>query len=188
MSRIYFIADLHLGHDLVADLRGFDSTKLHDDYVMEQLLALPKRSSLWILGDLERGSDRQYALDRLDQVVQTREIAMHLIAGNHDACHPMHRRAAKRQREYFAVFRSVQVVGKIRHNRRDILLSHFPYRGDHTELERFNQWRLRDYGAPLIHGHTHQHTPTSVTRPNQVCVSWEAWKRPAKLHEVTEYF
>lgn len=61
---------------------------------------------------------------------------------------------------------------------------HFPYEGDHTDEERFNQWRLRNYGQPLVHGHTHQTTPVGTTRPNQVCVSWEAWKRPVKLHEV----
>jgi|SRR5690625_103834 len=185
---MYFTADLHLGHQRVAELRGFTTGREHDDYLIEQLNALPQRSTLWLLGDLERGSNRAYTLERLQQVKQHRELTMHLIAGNHDACHPMHRRSATRQREYFDVFESVQAFGTIRHNRRDILLSHFPYTGDHTDDDRFTQWRLRDYGAPLIHGHTHQDTPTVRERPNQVCVSWEAWHRPASLNEVLEQF
>lgn len=188
VNGIHFIADLHLGHVRVAHRRGFESTEDHDDYLIEQLLDLPQRSTLWILGDLERGSDRAYALNRLKHVADSRDVTMHLVAGNHDACHPMHRRSPRRQREYFEVFESVQAFGTIRHNRQEVLLSHFPYIGDHTEKDRFTQWRLRDYGAPLIHGHTHQDTPTVAARPNQVCVSWEAWARPASLHEVVAEF
>lgn len=185
MTRIYFTADLHLGHELVSDVRGFRMPDDHDDYLIGQLLALPKQSTIWVLGDLDRGSDREYSLDRLQEVVNTRDITMHLVAGNHDACHPMHRQAATRQREYLEVFDSVQPFAKIRHNKQDILLSHFPYEGDHTDEPRFNQWRLRDYGQPLVHGHTHQQEPVDPARPNQVCVSWDAWQRPATLHEVT---
>jgi len=186
MSRIYFTADLHLGHELVAYHRGFTDAEHHDDWVVQTLIdILPKDSTLWVLGDVMGwGSHRDYALSLLQEVREHTGTTMNLVTGNHDTCHPMHRNAHKEQRKYLQVFDSVQAFAKIRHNRHDVLLSHFPYQGDHTVEERFNQWRLRDYGQPLVHGHTHQTTPTDPTRLNQVCVSWDAWGRPAKLHEV----
>ena len=186
MSRIYFTADLHLGHELVATHRGYEAVSDHDAMIVEAIIdTVPEQSTLWILGDVMGwGSHRDHALSVLQEVRERTGATMHLVTGNHDTCHPMHRNAGREQRKYLQVFDSVQAFAKLRHNRRDILLSHFPYQGDHTVEERFNQWRLRDYGQPLVHGHTHQTTPTDPTRANQVCVSWDAWGRPAKLHEV----
>lgn len=100
MTGIYLTADLHLGHQKLAELRGFDSVARHD---------------------------------------------------------------------------------------RAILLSHFPYGGrDHTSEARYQQWRLPDRGAPLVHGHTHQSEPWSPKYKGQVCVSWEAWNQPARLDEVVQ--
>src|SRR5690625_7344854 len=114
---MYFTADLHLGRQRVAELRGFTTGQEHDDYLIEQLNAIPQRSTLWLLGDLARGSDRAYTLARLQRVKQHRRLTMHLLAGSHDACHPMHRRSATRQRECYDVFETVQALGTIRHQR-----------------------------------------------------------------------
>ena len=186
MSRIYFTADLHIGHELVANHRGYSDVSAHDAMVVQTLTdTLDEASTLWILGDLTGWADfRDYALARLQEVRTETGATLHLVPGNHDTCHPMHRSAHKEQRKYLEVFDSVQAFAKLRHNRGEVLLSHFPYEGDHTVEQRFNQWRLRDYGLPLIHGHTHQPTPTDAHHPHQVCVSWDAWDRPAKLHEV----
>lgn len=186
MSRIYFTADLHFGHDLVAGHRGYDEVGDHDEMIVQVLIdTLPGGSTLWILGDaMGWGSHRDHALALLQEVQSHTSATMHLIPGNHDTCHPMHRNAQKEQQKYLHIFDSVQAFAKIRYNRQDVLLSHFPYAGDHTAEERFNQWRLRNYGQPLIHGHTHQTAPIDASRPHQVCVSWDAWARPAKLHEV----
>ena len=34
-----------------------------------------------------------------------------------------------------------------------VLLSHFPYAGDSHDEDRYAQFRLRDEGIPLLHGH-----------------------------------
>ena len=49
----------------------------------------------------------------------------------------------------------MQAFAKIRLGDRTVLLSHFPYEGDHTTEERATQFRLRDEGLWLVHGHTH---------------------------------
>src|SRR5699024_836728 len=52
MSRIYFTADLHFGHDLVAGHRGYDEAGDHDEMIVQVLIdTLPAGSTLWILGD-----------------------------------------------------------------------------------------------------------------------------------------
>ena len=80
---------------------------------------------------------------------------IHLIAGNHDAAWPGHRDSFKHQREWLDHFASVQPFARRRIEGQDVMLSHFPYAGDHTDEDRFVQYRLRDTGGWLIHGHTH---------------------------------
>ena len=36
-----------------------------------------------------------------------------------------------------------------------LLLSHFPYKGDHTEEDRFKDRRPANFGEWLLHGHVH---------------------------------
>lgn len=191
MNGIYLTADLHLGHEKVAGLRGFDSAVEHDRHVMEALhYSMPARSTLYVLGDLCMDSQRKYALDRLWRFRALMGHTMHLVFGNHDAGHSMHRKARRRelQMEYLEAFDTIGDSAVLRHNRENIFLNHFPYSGDHTEEDRYAQWRLPDLGVKLIHGHTHQATPTTLERPNQVCVSWEAWGYPVHLDQVMAEF
>lgn len=55
----YYISDLHLGHQKLADMRGFDSVQDHDDFILSELAKLKAKDTLWLLGDLAMGnSDR----------------------------------------------------------------------------------------------------------------------------------
>ncbi|AXC38141.1 metallophosphoesterase [Gordonia phage Mulch] len=176
----YYLADLHLGHDLVAEHRGFDSTADHDNAVMESLLTLGKGDQLWVLGDICGGSTAgaNYALDRLADIDD--DVEMFLVAGNHDKCWAGHRDAHRHVDTFLDVFdgvtafarHRVNVAGKANH----VMLSHFPYVGDHTDDDRYVEYRLRDTGRWLLHGHTHaglSYQP--LIHPRQLCVSWDAW-------------
>ncbi|TWS23181.1 metallophosphatase [Tsukamurella sputi] len=196
----YYTADLHLGHQLVADTRQYDNTDVHDSAILSKLHALnPKGDQLYILGDLSGGSKRatERALDLLAEVPVTK----HLILGNHDPAHPMHRDAWKWQRRYLDVFESVQPYARQRFTvdgqRHEVLLSHFPYGGDHTDTERYSQYRLPDEGRWLLHGHTHSGKRTSTPpggqsygawwdgRENyQLHVGWDAWRRPVSEDDI----
>lgn len=87
----------------------------------------------------------------------------HLIAGNHDHVHPTHsKKHEKMQRMkklyYEAGFKTINLSGEIEIAGRTVLMSHFPFagEGDHTEKgERFTEWRLKDNGLWLLHGHVH---------------------------------
>ena len=47
-----------------------------------------------------------------------------------------------------------------------MLLSHFPYRGDHYEDDRYEAYRLRDEGLPLLCGHVHHEWKFSGNQRN----------------------
>lgn len=155
MGDVYFTSDTHFGHramiehgwrpqyasvpDMNADLiERWNSTVRPDDTV-------------WHLGDWGLGPAREH-LPILAELHGT----VHLIAGNHDPVWPGSRDAHKHQAAWIAAgFASVQAFARRRVDGRQVLLSHFPYDGDHTDDARAEQYRLRDLGEPLLHGHVH---------------------------------
>lgn len=192
-----WVADLHLGHAKVADLRGFASVREHDTHILSQLAELDPWDTLWVLGDISSGKpeDERIALALLDQMVNAE---MHLIAGNHDSVSSIHRRGFKKQREWLEVFDSVQQLGRVRINGQGVMMSHYPYArsgdGPGRGPGRYNEYRLPDMGLPLIHGHTHHYNPHMEIRTppaaggvyyasnlldlSQFCVSWDANRGP----------
>lgn len=176
---VYFTSDLHLGHRKVAELRGFDSIEAHDEAIRESWRDVVARDDVvWILGDLT-ASKPDHALDVLAFLPGRKR----LILGNHDPAHPMYRDAHKWLRRYFAydVFEHVAASARVKVDGVQALLSHFPYGRDRGET-RYAQWRLRDEGLPLIHGHTHGPERLTVTPAHwsrgprvEVHVGLDAW-------------
>lgn len=168
-----FTADWHLGHGRVAEYRGFSSTKEHDDWVKtlvreavlhaaggENAQRSPKQfddnldnTHLWVLGDLCLKNFDENVYNFLDRTY----CQVHIIAGNHDEVHPMHRNSHKSVPRWLEVVESIDTFKRLRSGKDDFLLSHFPYvgAGDHTEQERYAQYRLPDLGLPLVSAHVH---------------------------------
>lgn len=152
MSKVFYWSDPHFGHEYVSGLRGFATTDEHDEFIKDAWLSkVGKNDQIWVLGDLTLKSP-SVALDILVDLPGTK----HLILGNHDAAHPLNRKAHTQQKRHFAAFESVQTAATHRIGGVKFLLSHFPYEGDHAYYEdRYMQWRLPDRGIPLVHGHVH---------------------------------
>nr|WP_280185449.1 MULTISPECIES: metallophosphoesterase family protein [Nocardia] len=187
MSAIWFTSDLHVGHRLVAELRGFgDDVDAHDAALAEQWDRLIRPDDqVWLLGDLigRRGHERR----GLDWIA-ARNRTVHLVAGNHCSVHPMHTGATGELPRWLEVFATVQQTAVRRIGGQRVLLSHFPYRddpdGDHTEVLRHNEWRMPDTGQWLLHGHTHS---AVQQRGRQLHVGVDAHGlRPVPLHWVAE--
>lgn len=156
MSNVYFTADLHLNHDFVARTRSYADADDHDnDLVARWNQRVTKRDQVWILGDLGMGS----LTEVLSRAAALNGIK-HLVFGNHDPGHPMHRGAHNKQRRYLDVFESAQMAGQLRIDKRKVNMSHFPYVGDHQEEDRHDEWRLRRSGMPLLCGHVHHEWET----------------------------
>lgn len=158
MSSIYFTADLHFNHDFVAGTRrrylgeGYYASDVeHDEDLIERWNdRVTKRDTVWVLGDVGMGS-----LTNVLELVGRLNGTKHLVYGNHDPGHPMHRGAHNKLRRYLEVFESAQLAAQIRIDGKLAMLSHFPYQGDHGDVDRYPEWRLRDEGLPLLHGHVH---------------------------------
>ncbi|MFE7797000.1 metallophosphoesterase [Nocardia sp. NPDC057440] len=157
MSGIWFTSDLHIGHATVATTRGFDDVSRHDEVLaIHWDAAVRPGDQVWVLGDICMSSrGRSDAEDRALEWISERPGIKHLIAGNHDGCHPMHREAHKSQRRFLEVFESVQQSGVRKIAGERVKLSHFPFDRDHTTEIRYPEWRFLDDGGVLIHGHTH---------------------------------
>lgn len=152
MSNHKFTADLHLGHKLVSEVRGFDTTLDHDCYIISQLREnVRKDDILWILGDYSV-SQHKHARDLLS-LLPCRKI---LIPGNHDPEHPMHRRAWNAQGKAMDAFDAILPYQRVRLGKINFLMSHLPYEGDHTDEERYAEYRLPNKGLPLLCGHVHE--------------------------------
>lgn len=191
MGGTLFTGDLHLGHRMVAGLRGFEDPAEHDDELAARWDAVVRPGDrVWLLGDITLGKP-EIAL----AWVRERPGIKHLIVGNHDAIHPMHRDSHKRliKENWGSTFASIQMAARRRIEGREVLLSHFPYpaAGDGEGRSpsgegRHNQWRLPDCGLPLIHGHTHS-SGRLGTDGRSVHVGLDAWGlAPVSLVQVAE--
>lgn len=171
MSAVWYNSDLHIGHRVVSVARAVQASLIqcpthssdehaaccvswHDDTLArnwDKLVAA--NDTVFVLGDISGGGTaaQRAALKWLSQ----RPGRKHLVSGNHDGVHPSHRDADKWVAAYHEVFLSVFPFRRRRIAGNDVLLSHYPYDGDHIGHDRDIQYRLPDMGLPVIHGHTH---------------------------------
>lgn len=170
MTDILFTSDTHFSHARMAtEIRGFGSVEEHDETIIENWNSVVKRDDVvWHLGDVGMG--------RLDKFVsQLRRLngTIHLVTGNHDECWPGLRDSFRVQRQWMGIFQSIQAYARRRVGSTTVLMSHFPYDGDHTDTDRCTQYRLRNEGAWLLHGHTH--FKDQQLHGHQLHVGLDAW-------------
>lgn len=191
MPATWFIGDLHFGHALVAETRGFRDTAEHDAAIRRRWdRQVAAGDVVHVLGDLSSGGAEaeRYALEVLRGLPGRKR----LVAGNHDSVAGMHRSPSPRTRMFREVFEQISDYGRVRINRESILLSHYPYRsqgdGPARGESRYDQYRLVDHGARLVHAHTHHNHPTSGSvTGRELCVSWDAWRRLVNLGDVQKW-
>lgn len=178
----FVTSDLHLFHPLLAWKRGFGTQEEPDieghaawiESIWRQVVR--DQDTVHFLGDLTGGGAEptERALELIDSLPGTK----HAITGNHDETHPANKKAIRRQRRWMEVFDSVQPFGQttvmIGETKRYIAMSHFPFFGDHTREERYDQWRLRPSDQWLLHGHTH-HEHQRIHDGRQIHVGIDAW-------------
>lgn len=135
MSRVFYIADLHLGHENMAIKRGFKNSEEHDNYIIERWNSvIHKRDTVWVLGDLTMESpSHYYMLDKLKGIKNA-------VLGNHDL--PQYIPELQKHVN--------KICGMIRH--KGMFLTHCPIHP--MELEN---------RVPInMHGHLHEHIVTTT--------------------------
>lgn len=204
--RRFWTSDQHIGHNMVAVRhRGFKTVEEHDKTLAEAWDRVVRPNDIvYVLGDISISPRRDGAF----KWFRERPGIKHLVSGNHDAVHPMHgARALREQRRaiqtvvddhdvtvsplsWYDSFESINSMATTTINGRKIMLSHFPYRGEgNRDLEeRYSEYRLRDEGFPILHGHTHSNRKIStLTGGGGIHVGVDAWDwTPVSEAQVSE--
>jgi len=151
MSQVFYTSDTHFLHAMVAEKRGFKDSASHDAAMIERINDTCRADDvLWLLGDVGMGRTGEIL-----ELVHQLQPRINLVIGNHDAPWPGNREAHRFYRTWGACFNSIQFAATRRISGLKVLLSHMPYCGDHTEVDRHTEWRFQDQGRPNIHGHVH---------------------------------
>lgn len=143
----WFTSDLHFGHRGVINFcnRPWGSVEQMDagliknwnDFVEED-------DEIFILGDLFFCGKT-----RAKEILSQLKGKKSLIIGNHDWDKIPRHRAQEFGFERMVDCHYVEIAGQ------QVMMSHFPYHGDHTTSDRFVEYRLADKGLWLLHGHVH---------------------------------
>lgn len=186
------VSDLHLGHRLVSETRGFDSPEDHDRVILDNLRAVPDGATLLCLGDISVRKDA-YALDRLAALKAEKDLTLWLVPGNHDRVHPMFGTDSVTEwtPSYREVFDVIALDLQVRIGRWSVLLTHIPRATgkdavpDPHQTPQLARWAGREGFDCTVHGHTHSSVPV---RRKHVNLSLEATGlapvSPEKLEEL----
>lgn len=183
MSNTWFRSDEHFLHPNQSARRGFASVEEHDEFLIENHNSVVKpNDTVWFLGDLSM--ERKVA--KIRHLIERMNGIKNWTPGNHDSTHSMKRGFLSEMKQSQGLFNFVGTHASFRAEGTTILLNHFPYNGDHTEEDRFVQWRFPNNGLYLLHGHTH--LTELHEAPNSLHVGWDAWLRPVSHEEVMHHF
>ena len=180
MGRVW-TSDLHWGHANIIRFtdRPFltggdpDLHRMHVAICRALNDAAGPDDDLWLLGDIAMGN--------VDSTLRIRDRLragrVFLVPGNHDKCHPMHKKAeAWRTRYEDAGFIVTDpVVDVTLSDGTSVQVSHFPFMVEPKRMDRpdrFAAWRPVDDGRWLLHGHTHG---AWRQRGQQIDVGIDAW-------------
>lgn len=167
LSMMWFTSDQHYGHRNIIEYcsRPFRSV----EHMTEELIA---RHNARVALEDEVVHVGDFSLDdRYVLAVLPRLNGVHvLVAGNHDRCHPCHKGWQRATQKYLqwgfdSVCRSLILPS-------GFLVDHFPYRGDSKYEQRYLEYRPKDDGKWLLHGHTHS---SNKVDGNMINVGVDAW-------------
>ena len=190
MPATFFIGDPHFGHQLVSDIRGFANTGEHDDAIIRKWRKQVKDDDLvYVMGDISGGGMESQL--RALMILSSLPGRKRWIFGNHDTGSGIHKQAYSLEIRLLIArtFEKVNDFGHLSFNKRQILLSHFPYWSSQDGPERghgrYEQFRLPDLGKILIHAHTHHTHPTDGSATGrEIGVSWDAWRRLVDMGDI----
>ena len=202
---IWFTSDTHFGHANIVRLanRPFKDTKVRGEMIPAVQIMNEAIVNNWNACVLP--GDKVYhmgdvALGKIDdslEYIHRLNGEITLVTGNHDRNFRLGKRSAGLEPdewdERYKQFGFAHVVpGNLAlsgfEGMEPVMLSHFPYTGDHFDGDRFEEVRAKDSGLPIVHGHTHAHTTItySARETLQIHVGVDSWNfRPVSYQQVT---
>jgi len=172
----YFTSDLHFSHARISEYSGRpyqDVAGMNDDLIERWNATIGPGDTVYVLGDVALGPIQESL-----QLVGRLAGRKLLVPGNHDRCWSGDKRNAKRHEYWIEAYLAagfeeiLEDVVEVQIGKWSCLACHFPYSGDHTEQERFSEFRPVDDGRWLLHGHVHEKWRV---RERMVNVGVDAW-------------
>ena len=171
---IYLTSDEHYHHKNILTYisRPYDSVEaMNEDMIIRHNSIVKPEDVVYHIGD--------FTLSRtaVTQILPRLNGIHHLIAGNHDACHPVMSKSPEklsnaRQKYFDAGFKTIELEGSIKIGEFDCLMSHFPYYDPNPEFDqRYEKLRPRDEGKVLLHGHVHLCWKTKLSREGSLMIN-----------------
>lgn len=216
--RRFITSDTHIGHRLLAGLRGYGKDQ-PETGMITTLNASQLTRAGHLVSDYDIAKHDAMVIDTWNSRVHPDDIVFHagdvflgphaniekiaqlngikhLITGNHDEIFAGHRQSWRNFREWIAYFESVNAFLRLNVGEVRCLISHFPYAGypegmGDREDNRYPEFRLRNEGLMLLHGHTHAREPftradAGFLVPNMIHVGWDAWGGPIEIDTVVK--
>ncbi len=152
MNDCWFTSDLHLSHaSILRGFRGsvFSSIEEHNEVITNNLLAIPRGSRLYLLGDLFWKFNNEQIKEFFDKF-QKKKIQIFIILGNHDKGASTYKHKA---------VKSISYMKEISIEKQPITMCHYP-------LLIFN--RSHYPNSIQLHGHIHKfdHTYEVLQKSN----------------------
>lgn len=167
MSKNYFIADTHFGHEKIIKIcnRPFTSAEEMEKQIIDNWNnKVSDEDTVYILGDFSFKMTKENAINILKQL-NGKKV---LIKGNHDKF--------VGQRDFDNCFEKVCDYLQITENKQQLILSHYPiidYAGMY-------------YGAKMIYGHIHN---KYIPHKDMFCVSVECINyEPVTIEELENIY
>lgn len=156
---IYFTSDHHFYHANIIRYckRPFATVEEMNDEMLRRWNSVVRSDDIvYYLGDFSLAKRPvEYFVPRLNG-------EKYLIMGNHDPCHPCHKKKAEAGKEIFlkAGFKSLELERTIEIAGQSVLLNHMPYvvvqeNSQHYDLK-YKEFRPKNKGLWLLHGHVHE--------------------------------
>ena len=178
--RIFFSADHHFGHANIIKYcsRPFSSAdEMNEEMVKRWNEVVDPNDLVYYLGD--------FSLSKSLVVPFATRLngEKYLIMGNHDACHPTHKKKAAVGLEIYknAGFKEITLEKTIELAGQPVLLNHLPYLDEEPKLEykgKFSNYRPKETGDWLIHGHVHEKWKTKEHMLNVGVDVWDFYPVP----------
>ena len=182
----FFSSDTHFGHrniqrfcpsrpgaDFPARSASEEASRIH--YMNETIIAnfnevVGPDDELWLLGDIAMGPFKESI-----QNVARLNGRKFLVAGNHDRC--WSGMSQKERDKNTDIYREVgfvmmpEILEIELYDYIPVVLSHFPYDGDHTEEDRYPGFRPKDEGKVLINGHVHDEWKVNTSKKGSLMIN-----------------
>lgn len=183
----WITSDWHADHDKIRSYssRPFSSVDEMREALIRNFNELVKPTDhTWHLGDFSmREATVPEVLPRLNGEHS-------LVFGNHDIAHPANKKnkrnlakieaAQQRYRDYG--FKEVVLETKLVVDGLTLLLHHMPYEADERHGQRYSDWRPKNEGLWLLHGHIHQ---LWKVKGKQINVGVDRWDyRPVSIDQI----